>query len=237
MIPLLLEQEPKIPLNEGCLIIEVHDYRPPNHSQLDLVDKRKLGSNIYARNPFKNSRASQWGAGFGPSSSMPGVMGTASSSTAAGIASGSNGIIQPAQSSVSGETGEPSYIKNRIMMKPDSESLYETLLATHQSWNRDAAKNSHPPLEWDDNSILELEARILVSSRDASSKLRGQADVPHLGCYRTSPQSRHLLLINPCRESFIDPDRSNSPSHVSRWVLYTASTKEGACLRQSNHQG
>ena len=161
---MILEQEPPVLIADGCLIVEIHDYRPPSPLQVDEVDKRRLGTNVFSKNPFKNSRSSMNGAGLGTSATIASIAGVGSGAvTPSGLPGPASG---PGQASGSTETnGEPSFIRNRVIMKPDSESLYETLLSMHQSWNRTAARENQPPLDWDDASILELEARILVSMR------------------------------------------------------------------------
>jgi hypothetical protein len=157
-------------ISEGCLIVEIHDYRPPSQSQVEEVDKRRLGTNVFSKNPFRNSRSALNGAGLGTSATMASIAGVSSGNdNFPGLAGPSTGLAQPSGSgsgSGSGPTenaGEPSFIRNRVIMRPDSESLYEILLSMHQSWNRIAAAQNQPPLDWDDASILELEARILVS--------------------------------------------------------------------------
>lgn len=86
------------------------------------------------------------------------------------LASG-NGITSSLQQQQSqfmlNENGEPICSKHRVIMKPDSETLYESLLNVHQSYNRTAGREQKPPLDWDDHSLLDLEARILVSTRHA----------------------------------------------------------------------
>jgi hypothetical protein len=161
---MILEQEPPVMIADGCLIVEIHDYRPPSPLQVDEVDKRRLGTNVFSKNPFKNSRSSMNGAGLGTSATIASIAGVGSGAvTPSGLPGPASG---PGQASGSTEAnGEPSFIRNRVIMKPDSESLYETLLSMHQTWNRTAARENQPPLDWDDASILELEARILVSIR------------------------------------------------------------------------
>lgn len=166
LVPLILEQEPPITISDGCLIVEIHDYRPPTQNQVDEVDRRRLGTNVFSKNPFRNSRSALNGAGVGTSATVASIAGVTSgmgTNTPLGIP-GPPGLNPQASGSGSGENpGEPSFIRNRVIMKPDSESLYETLLSMHQTWNRTAARDNQPPLDWDDASILELEARILVS--------------------------------------------------------------------------
>jgi hypothetical protein len=165
LVPLILEQEPPITISDGCLIVEVHDYRPPTQNQADETDRRKLGTNVFSKNPFRNSRSALNGAGLGTSAIMASIASVGSGTVTPSGLPGSSGIIPQPPGSGSGEnhSGEPSFIRNRVIMKPDSESLYETLLSMHQTWNRTAARDNQPPLDWDDASILELEARILAS--------------------------------------------------------------------------
>ena len=161
-MPLILEQEPPITISDGCLIVEIHDYRPPTQNQVDEIDRRRLGTNVFSKNPFRNSRSALNGAGLGTSATVASIAGVGSGTATPSGLPGAPGIVPLA--SGSGENpGEPSFIRNRVIMKPDSESLYETLLSMHQTWNRTAARDNQPPLDWDDASILELEARILVS--------------------------------------------------------------------------
>lgn len=179
---MILEQEPPIMVADGCLIVEIHDYRPPSPLQVDEVDKRRLGTNVFSKNPFKNSRSSMNGAGLGTSATIASIAGVGSGAvTPSGLPGPASGS---GQASGSTETnGEPSFIRNRVIMKPDSESLYETLLSMHQAWNRTAARENQPPLDWDDASILELEARILVSIRYLvyPSHSQDQANIYHYG--------------------------------------------------------
>jgi hypothetical protein len=179
LVPLILEQEPPITISDGCLIVEIHDYRPPTKNQGDEVDRRKMGTNVFSKNPFRNSRSALNGAGLGTSATMASIAAVSSGTTTPLGLPGTSGMISNPQASGSGSgsgsgggsgenPGEPSCIRNRVIMKPDSESLYETLLSMHQTWNRTAARENQPPLDWDDASILELEARILASCTSSS---------------------------------------------------------------------
>lgn len=179
MVPLILEQESLISLTDGCLVVEVHDYRPPTNHHMDELDKRRLGTNCFAKRPFRGARSALNGVGLGPTANARMI----------------NGIQDdPSNSNVRGGSPAPACIRNRIIMRPDSESLYETLLSMHQSWNRSASSANHPPLEWDDNSILELEARILAAiapplSLDTSIL---SARVANLSATLTAPSLPHV---------------------------------------------
>lgn len=191
MIPIILEQDPPVFMIDGCLIVEIHDYRPPSQSNpiqstgSDISDEEKLhllGSNTFANNPFRGADRIKDGIGLGRSanarySQMQMETGQGGNPYGDGLnahASGSGSGI-PFQSTLhlGSEHHDSSMVNpcviNRVIMRPDSETLYETILNIHQTHNRNAGagagrgkEKETAALDWDDYSVVDLEARVLV---------------------------------------------------------------------------
>lgn len=154
-----------MPIYDGCLLVEIHDYRTSCLTAAQELANQASGSDLYHRDPFHASKP------FNSSSAARHVLNSRPAPTSA---MGMSGL--PCSASTIHRTGpqtnglaalhaglkesseDDSCTKYRVVMKPDSVSMWEQLVHLNQVHGSEG--------EWDDQSVLQMESRILVRRRD-----------------------------------------------------------------------
>jgi hypothetical protein len=159
LLPLIFSTENKVKLYDGCVIIEIHDFRPASSSASDSAGPsatgrrfssvRKLaGDDHFSRNVFLKNVVKA----ASMSSSQDG--GQAVPFTAfRPIKNGANGDSGGGLAGASG-AGQSNFVRTRSIMKPDPSTTWEQIVYLNQVYGHE---------RWDDQAALALEARILVS--------------------------------------------------------------------------
>ncbi|GHJ85582.1 hypothetical protein NliqN6_1984 [Naganishia liquefaciens] len=160
-----------VPIYDGCLLVEIHDYRTSCLTPAQELANQASGSDIYQRNPFHKrhhpaAAAAATAAAAGKSRHPP-----LNSRPAPTAAMGMSGL--PCSTATIHRTGpqtngtaalhtglqasseDSSCTKYRVVMKPDSVSMWEQLVHLNQLHGSEGG--------WDDQSVLQMESRILAA--------------------------------------------------------------------------
>lgn len=165
LLPPLLAQDPPIPLYDGCIIVEVHDYRLRTGTvtpQQELTRRSTGVDHSIKHRLVASRRLVEQG---GPALSAHGLIGVKSDTERkaakkrANKAAGNDGGGGADGQSLAGGGVAGQFQKYRVVLRPDSETLWEFLCHYNVRNGRAVQGNG----DWDDEAMLQLEARILVS--------------------------------------------------------------------------
>ena len=156
----ILNATTHVPIYDGCLLVEIHDYRTSCLTPAQELANQASGSDIYHRNPFRKhppasgSRAALLNSRPAPTSAM-GMSGLpCSTSTIHRTGPQTNGTAA-LHAGLQESSEDSSCTKYRVVMKPDSVSMWEQLVHLYQVHGSEGG--------WDDQSVLQLESRILAA--------------------------------------------------------------------------
>lgn len=155
----ILNATTHVPIYDGCLLIEIHDYRTSCLTPAQELANLASGSDIYHRNPFHKhppSSGSRTALNSRPApTSAMGMSGLpCSTSTIHRTGPQTNGTAA-LHAGLQESSEDSSCTKYRVVMKPDSVSMWEQLVHLNHVHGSEG--------EWDDQSVLQMESRILAA--------------------------------------------------------------------------
>ncbi|KAJ9097345.1 hypothetical protein QFC19_006813 [Naganishia cerealis] len=163
----ILNSSAHVPIYDGCLLIEIHDFRTSCLTAAQELANQASGSDMYQRNPFHSSKPGgstvsnrqhtfPLNSRPAPTSTlgMTGLPCSSSSNQRGGAGPQTNGLTA-FHTSQNESSEEDSCTKYRVVMKPDSVSMWEQLVHLNRIHGSEG--------EWDDQSVLQMESRILAA--------------------------------------------------------------------------
>ncbi|KAJ9108970.1 hypothetical protein QFC21_000293 [Naganishia friedmannii] len=159
----ILNSSTHVPIYDGCLLIEIHDFRTSCLTAAQELANQASGSDLYQRNPFHHSKSattrpttSSLNSRPAPTSAL-GMSGLPCSSSAIQrpVAGPQTNGLSALHSAGKESSEEDTCTKYRVVMKPDSVSMWEQLVHLNRLHGSEG--------EWDDQSVLQMESRILAA--------------------------------------------------------------------------
>ncbi|KAJ9125314.1 hypothetical protein QFC22_000271 [Naganishia vaughanmartiniae] len=161
----ILNSSTHVPIYDGCLLIEIHDFRTSCLTAAQELANQASGSDLYQRNPFHHSKSATTrptttttalNSRPAPTSAL-GMSGLpcSSSATQRPVAGPQTNGFGALHSAGKDSSEQDTCTKYRVVMKPDSVSMWEQLVHLNRLHGSQG--------EWDDQSVLQMESRILAA--------------------------------------------------------------------------